>query len=224
MTRIKTASLFLCALALLVTPALGGPLATAPGVYFDGFMTWHGSSAFQGYYDPPFNTDPSNLTGTVDWAVWAPNTFPGGFSGYTPTAGEYVYTYQINVVGTAPVSQSIVFVVNQADNIGEFTGDAGFGLITGDSPSLSVLVPFSSAEWTFDGIAAGATSVGLAYSSLHAPDFSVDVLIDGGTFAVAAVPGPLGPAIPEPGSLALAACGVGVLSLYFGRRRLRREN
>ena len=223
MNRVTTPILILCALALFAAPALGGPLATAPGVYFDGFTTWHGSSPFQGYFDPPFNTQPSGLSGTIDWAVWAPGTFPAGFSGYTPTPGEFVYTYQVNVDGPDPLSQSIVLPFNQADNIGSFSGDAGFGSVTGDFPFSSVIIPFDSAQWTFvPGVDGGESTSGLAFSSLYTPVMSAGVEIDGGTFALTMVPAPNGPLIPEPGTMALASCGFGVLAVYWLRRRSRR--
>jgi len=228
MIRIKTPLLILAALALFAAPffaapVLAGPLASAPGVYFDGVTTWTGSTPFQGYFDPPANTSPSGLTGTIDWAVWAPNTFPGGFTGYTPTAGELVYTYQINVTGADPLSQNIVLTVNQAGNIGDFSGDAGFGSVAGVAPSLSQLIPFDSAQWSFvPGINGGSSSAGLAFSSPFTPEMSVSVQIDDGTFAVAMVPAPSGPLIPEPGSMALASCGFGVLAVYWLRRRSRR--
>src|SRR5262245_26152745 len=120
MTRTKSLLSLACALALCAAPALAGPLAPAAGVYFDGLATWHGSSHYQGYFDPPFNTSPSGLTGDIDWAVWAPNTFPAGFLGYTPTADEFVYAYQLHETGSAPLSQNIVFTINTADNIGFF--------------------------------------------------------------------------------------------------------
>ncbi|MGD9722312.1 MAG: PEP-CTERM sorting domain-containing protein [Pirellulales bacterium] len=222
MTRTKSLLSLTCALALCAAPALAGPLATAPGVYFDGFTTWHGSSPYQGYFDPPFNTSPSGLSGDIDWAVWAPGTFPG-FAGYTPTLGEYVYTYQLYETGSAPLTQNIVFTINEADNIGAFTGDAGFGLIDGVAPDFLDLVPFSSAEWTFfSGVLSGEHTIGLAFSSPNPPEMSGSVQIDDGTFSFAMVPAPGGPVIPEPGTFVLASCGLGMMSLFYLRRRSRR--
>src|ERR1043165_4826195 len=84
-------------------PLFAGPLATDPNAYNDGSTTWHGSSSF---------SDPSdNLSGFVDWAVYASGQFPGAFSGYTATAGEFTYAYQVYVTDTAPVSSFEVGIV-----------------------------------------------------------------------------------------------------------------
>ena len=46
-------------------------------------------------------TDPSgDLMGIVDWAVYDYLWFPSDFTGYTPTAGQFVYAYQIRTTGT----------------------------------------------------------------------------------------------------------------------------
>ncbi len=86
MSRFIT-SLLLGAVALCATTAFAGPLTTDPAAYFDGFVTWHSTTPYQGYLDYPTNNFPSNLSGTIDWAVYSPGTFPAGYLGYTPTAG-----------------------------------------------------------------------------------------------------------------------------------------
>jgi hypothetical protein len=226
MTRIKTPLLSLCALALIAVPTVAGPLATVPGAYFDGFTTWRGSSVIQGYYDYPDTDFPSDLTGSVDWAVFAPGDWPsdvGEFTDYTPTPGSFTYAYQINITGAAPLTQNITVVVNYADNLGTFTGDAGSGTVNGLTPFTAVLVPFDSVYWTWDpGIGAGESSIGLVFSSPHQPDFSFSLQIDDGSVGDAMVPAPLGPIIPEPGTLALASLGIGTAGIYWLRRRTRR--
>src|SRR3954463_7163202 len=63
------------------------------------------------------------LSGYVDYAVFNPGQFP--YSGYTPTAGEYTYAYQVFVTGTAPLSSFAVLVPGPVDNIGSFSDISG---------------------------------------------------------------------------------------------------
>lgn len=160
------------------------------------------------------------LSGFVDWAVWAPNTFPA-FSGYTPTANEYVYTYQAAEEGSANLTSLFIAVENAANNIGEFSGDAGFGLVDGVAADLMVLIPLTEADWYwFSGIPEDGRSKGLAFSSPNPPMWSDGTLINHGTFAfVFPVPSPGGPVIPEPSTFVLLACG----GLLFTVRWLRRR-
>ena len=198
---------------LLAGPLPAGPLATAPGVYVDGFA-WRGSTTYANAF---------GLSGFVDWAVWAPGTFPS-FAGYVPTAGEYVYTYQAAEEGSAALTSLFVSLDNAADNIGYFSGDAGFGLVDGMAPDFSQILPANQAEWYwFSGIATDARSKGLAFSSPNPPMFSDGTLIDHGTFAfVIPVPSPGGPVIPEPSTFVLGACGASLFVLAC-MRRLRRN-
>lgn len=220
MIRINTTVLF-CTLALVAAPAVGGPLAVDTNTV-DGI--WHGSTGFQGYNDPPANTDPSGLTGYLDWAVYAPDTFPGGFSGYSPTAGEYVYVYQAYETGAAPLTSLFVTLDNDADNIGQFTGDGGFGSVSGLTADFAQLVAYDSAQWYwFSGVPTSASTVGLAFSSPNAPMLSDATVIDDGTVGfVVPVPSPGGPVIPEPGTLTLASFGLLLCGLGWLRRRRRR--
>ncbi len=225
MIRTRTTLVLLCALLVFAAPALAGPLpagplATAPGVYVDGFANvWHGSTGY---------SNVSGLSGFVDWAVWAPDTFPG-FAGYTPTPGEYIYTYQAAVEGTAALSSLFVTLENAADNAGQFSGDAGFGLVSGVtilSPGVDGYLgidPLNQAEWYwFGGIAENDRSTGLAFSSPNAPMLSDGTLIDHGTSAfVVPVPSPGGPVIPEPSTLVLASCGALVFVVRMLRRRAK---
>ncbi len=217
MIRTRTTLLFICALITSVAPALAGPLpagplATAPGVYVDGMANvWHGSTPYSNAF---------GLSGFVDWAVWAPGTFPG-FGGYAPTAGEYVYTYQAAVEGSAFLTSLFVSLDNASDNIGFFSGNAGFGLVDGQAPDFSQILPLNQAEWYwFSGIPTDARSKGLAFSSPNPPMFSDGTLIDHGTFAfVVPVPSPGGPVIPEPSTFILAACGASLFVVRWFRHR-----
>jgi hypothetical protein len=210
MIRTRTTLLLGCALIVSAAPALAGPLpvgplATAPGVYVDGFANvWHGSTDYGNAF---------GLEGFVDWAVWAPGTFPG-FSGYTPTPGEYVYTYQAAEEGTAALTSYFVTLDNSADNIGEFSGDAGFGLVDGIAADFMQILPLNQAEWYwFSGIPEDFRSKGLAFSSPNPPMLSDGTVINHGTFAFV-IP------VPSPGGPVLAACGAS----FFMVRRWRRSS
>jgi hypothetical protein len=178
----------------------------------DGFSNvWHGSTDYSNTF---------GLEGFIDWAVWAPGTFPG-FAGYTPTPGEYVYTYQAAEEGTAALTSYFVTLDNAADNIGEFSGDAGFGLVDGVAADLAVILPLNQAEWYwFSGIPTDFRSKGLAFSSPNPPMWSDGTVIDHGTFAfVIPVPSPGGPVIPEPSTFVLAACGASLFVVRWWRSR-----
>ncbi len=223
MTRIKSPLILLCAVALFAAPALAGPLdplavdtTTVGGI-------WHGSTPYQGYFDPPFNTSPSGLTGWIDWAVYAPGAFPAGFSGYAPTPGEYVYTYQVDNEGAALLSQLMVETINTVNNAGSFTGNNGFGLVAGDAPDLSTPLPFFSVTWDFFSGVVG-NSEGLAFSSPHAPVLASGTVLDDGTFAfVVPLPSSDGPPVPEPSTMVLACFGLVAVAYHWLRRRGRRE-
>jgi hypothetical protein len=218
------------ALAFLAAPAVGGPLAADTNSYLG---IWHSSTPYQGYIDPdPPNDDPSGLTGYVDWAVYAPGQFPVGFTGlngWVPAADEYVYTYQAFETGPAPLTQLIVTIENEANNIGEFEGDGGFGDVGGLSAVAADVMAVSiidGAQWFwFAGIEAGFKSYGLAFTSPNPPMLSDATVIDDGTFGfVVPVPSPGGPVIPEPGTLTLASFGLGVLAYGLVRRRNRNKS
>ena len=235
MIRTKTPLLVLCALALLSAPALAGPLAVDTNSYLG---IWHSSTPYQGYFDPPDNTDPSGLSGYIDWAVYAPGAFPVGFTGengWSPAIDEYVYTYQLyetdppEGVTPAPASQFIMTVVDDsANNIGEFSGDGGFGQVGGNALSiladdLAISVDDGAQWYWYVGIDSGYNSYGLAFTSPNPPMLSDGTTIDDGTFGfVVPVPTPQGANVPEPGTLTLVTLGFAGLALGWLRRRKRR--
>jgi len=149
------------------------------------------------------------LSGFVDYAVFNPGAFP--FSGYTPTAGELTYAYQIFVTGTAPVSSFELVLTDPADNIGNFNS------LPGTAPNSQTLTALTSAKWTFPGIPSGGNSDGLAFSSPRIPQSLFATVVDTGqTTWVIPLPSPGPVGIPEPATLGLAAVGCLVLGL---RRR-----
>jgi hypothetical protein len=149
------------------------------------------------------------LSGYVDYAVFNPGQFP--YAGYTPTAGELTYAYQIFVTGTAPLSSFEMVLTDPADNIGNFNS------LPGTLPNSQTLNSSVSAKWTFPGIPTGGNSDGLAFSSPRLPSSLFATVVDTGqsTWVIPLpTPGPVG--IPEPATIGLAAMGCLVLGL---RRR-----
>jgi hypothetical protein len=198
--------------------AFEGPLATNPNAYIDvDNVQWHGSTGFDDDGDP-LDLEGDGLEGNVDWAVFTSavfNTeFPG--SGYIPPAGQMVFTYQINVAGTAPLSSLSVGINNEpTGSIGSFSG----GGVTGVDPVGKSLSPVS-ASFSFLGesIPVGSSSSGLAYSSPNVPMSFFGSVIDGGSSAIVVpLPTPSSTAyIPEPSTAVLA--GLALLLLSAVRR------
>ena len=147
-------TLVACALALCATQAFAGPLDPLAA---DTTAIMHGTTHFQGFDNQPI-PQPTNLVGDVDWAVYAPGTFPAGFAagGYTPTPGDFVYTYQVHeghgATGDAAFSNLQVFLTGPADtlNIGDFTGTNTIGLVAGVMSDGPFIFPLASANWPFD--------------------------------------------------------------------------
>jgi hypothetical protein len=205
MSRMKT-SLLACVLACCASHALAGPLA----IDTTAMPGWHGTTSYSNIH---------GLVGTIDYAVWAPGTFPGIFAGFS--ASDYVYAYQAHETGFADLSQVSVTLTGPTDNsnIGNFSGNNGFGLVAGD-PSISAFInPLDTANWLFDAVVQGSSTDGLAYSSPFGPTWSQARNVDDGTIAFAVpVPSPITNA-PEPGTLTLAACGFAVMAFQWMRRR-----
>jgi hypothetical protein len=211
MGRLRMRLHLTAALLVAAGTANAGVLATSAGTYQG---TWHGSAPF---------TTPAGLSGYVDYAVYAPGDFPIGFAGYTPSQGEYVYAYQ--AFETAPGSLSTVsvnLVFGAADNIGAFSGSG----VSHDPSISSVLVPFDSATWSFNGVIAGGSTTGLVFSGPFFPMMDGGSLINGesgGQSFLIPTPGSpeVNPPLPEPSSLGLAAIGIGALLGLRWRRRTR---
>lgn len=234
MTRNKTC-LFAMALTLCVSPCLAGTLETDPAAYIDGSNPqWHGSTDYQAFDE--FD-QPTELYGHVDWAVYAPGTFPssalagyvgwsdtGATTSYSINASHFIYAYQIFEEGTDPLSFFSVFLANPAYNIGWFTSTT----VSGDSPTGMVLEnvfdPFGSSSWSFDGVGAGESTTGVIFSAPTVPMNFAAVTVDGGNGAfVIPVPSPDSQEIPEPATLTLAAFGLLGLAVLSARRRLSRR-
>ncbi len=149
------------------------------------------------------------LSGYVDYSVFNPGQFP--YAGYTPTAGELTYAYQIFVTGSAPLSSFELVLTDPADHIGTFND------LPGTAPNSQTLTALTSAKWTFPGIQTGGQSEGLAFSSPRLPQSLFATVVDTGqTTWVIPLPSPGPNSIPEPATIGLAAMGCMVLGL---RRR-----
>jgi hypothetical protein len=119
MTRIAIASVTV--MLMLSGMAQAGFLATDPAAYVDGTSrVWHGSTPM----DSGMVVNGVELQAAVDWCVYAPGAFH--LNGYTPTPGEFVYAYQVDITGTSVVKLFTVAMLdgNKADNIG-FAGHRG---------------------------------------------------------------------------------------------------
>ncbi len=226
----RIAFTFACAAALCASTALAGTLATDDSSLL-GF--WHGSVTFQGYL--PDGVTPTGQTGTIDYAVYTAAQFrvvdfPG--SGYTPTS-NYVYAYQAFESGPAALTSLSIGLgpPYPEQDIGTFTGsdaavESDMGLVGGQSPSSQLLIPGVSADWLFGAVpvAQGGSTMGLVFSSPHAPIWSTGSLIDGNVALADPLPTP-GPSLlpvpyPEPSTMMLALCGVAGVAPSFLRRRL----
>ena len=186
-------------LALGIACGLMATASTQAGV-LNGHASAYssGSTAF---------SNATGLSGTVDWAVFAPGDFP--YAGYSPTAGEMTYTFQVFSTGTAAIHSLTLDDPNAAaDNIGSFAD------LAGEAPTSVALG--AQAEWNFAGLDAAENSIGLAFSSIKIPTDLFGVIVNGGSFAVAIpLPVPSSVDIPEPASLALLGAG----GLFILRRR-----
>ncbi len=217
MSHLKS-SLLACLLTVCVSQAFAGPLA----VDTTSIAGFHNTTSFQGY---DLFLNPTGLTGTIDYAVWAPGTFPGSFAGFS--ASDYVYAYQLHETGLAPLSSVSIVLTGPADtlNIGDFSGNNGFGPVAGNPSIAAFIIPFDSANWSFDGVAQGNSTDGLAFSSPNGPIWSTGSTIDDGSVGILIpVPSPNPIRVPEPATVTLASFGLAVLIFQWLRRRGRRTS
>jgi hypothetical protein len=208
------------ALIFVVGVAVGSASAGLVGTglaYNDGAKTWDGTV--------PFSKTSGSVTlaGSMDWAVFTAanfNTLFGG-SGYTPHAGELVYTYQLHNTGNTYISLSELVLISQAP-----ADTAGYFSLGGSSEQAPYSSTITSGDvvWSFqspNNIAVGAYSTGLAFSSIRKPRSDFDIVFNGGvsvTFAGMGGPGPN--SIPEPSALALLTVALATIGVAaIGKRK-----
>jgi len=220
MIRSLTKFILAALVAFSALPALAGQLNLNANA-IPGFT---GTTPFANASPPDF------LLGTVDYAVFAPGDFTTAFpaSGYTPTAGQLVYAYQIiptDGLNTEFISFMSVNLNGDANNI------SAFELEPGNTPSDASTFTFGptgmageNAEWYFfgGGIPISGRSYGLVYSSPNVPQMLDGNVVDGGLTAnVIPLPVPSPVAIPEPGTITMLWLGgLGILAIAARRRRV----
>jgi hypothetical protein len=197
----------LLVLVLLSGVAFAGSLATDPNaLYYDG-TTWCGTTVVSS----------DGLDANMDYCVYGPGQFSYPGLGYTPTPGEFVYAYQVFVTGEIEVITFFVGldVGNQANNIGTWSMSGG---MEPDTLEISGTPP-DTAFWQWDDptMQPGSKSVGLAFSSVNAPEWYAGAVANGGDAVVGDLPSP-SDVIPEPGTVALLLAG----AIAGGWRRNRR--
>lgn len=210
MIGIKKATL--CLALVAATSILAAPAFAE----FAGTPLYSGSTTFASDEEIPL------LTGYVDWAVYAPNTFPYSDPGYTPTPGQRIYVYQVFNTGNTYISKYIVPLDNSANNIGSFS-DAGISGIApwAEAPDLPmVLVTPGSASWNFTGFNPGNSSEGLIFCSPNTEIDYLAVTLNGGSYAIVdpvPVPGP--ESIPEPSTLLSLMVALGIIAATVRSKR-----
>lgn len=153
----------------------------------------------------------NNLSGTIDYAVFAASDFNASYGGMGYTPGDaYVYTYQVLNSGSDDFSQLTVGISNPASTIGSFTiGDV--------APSSNLFDGSNNAEYQFlsPAVATGQSSYGLAFSAPTLPIDSVGIISDGGGALQIDLVAP--GTIPEP-TAAVLALVAGAVATSLRRR------
>lgn len=218
-TKIKLLA-FTAAFSLLLVPvSYAGVLNGIVGAYDDDLGpgtggAWSGSTTYDNGLAAP-----SNLIGTIDFAVMTAPSFATAFPGatYAPTAAV-VYLYQVNndPNGAFSVSAEVVGVNASASGIGQFenaVGEVASSLFGFDSGNKAI--------WNFASplIGPGESSDILAFSSPNIPMLGASITVDGGTFGVSSVPTPSDTPLPEPTGLALVVAGLLAASVRPTRKR-----
>jgi hypothetical protein len=189
----------LVVIGLIAGTAPAGLLGTGLS-YNDGSQIWEGTRSFSKAVTG------GTLSGSLDYAVFAPEEFNSLFTGYGTTAGELVYAYQIHNTGSVNITLSKLLLLSgaPADAAGIFQGNG----VSGQDPFESYITPGINVTWDFTNghnIVSPGDSVGLAFCSIRKPmGRDVDVIVDGGgSVNVTSVAGPGLVNVPEPAGLAL---------------------
>lgn len=206
--------------ALLVSPASGGPLSTDPNAMLSG------SQDFQGLF--------TFIKADVEYAVYAPGMFGtsaalGNPAADDPSGGtEYVYAYEVFNRATSSVPLNSLSIGLEPFAVSGDPGDVTHTPNTpeaGLEPDIAEWIPNVGDPkanvkwgWTATLIDAGIHSDILLFVSPHAPDFFNSSILGGIDAASAQLPSPT--LAPEPSTLILAAmAAIGLLAAGFIRRR-----
>ncbi len=218
-TLLKRATCNVALVALLLaSPAL---VSATPLPIDSGTALFNGPSFVPGL----------TLNGYVEYAVWAPNTFPSyGNADISVSPGDqtndYVYTYQVfNNPATGPAGYTQIPAVQASEvsylnvavnvpvtNIGEYVPPAGI------SPTFDTVG--QAAQWAFFSvdIEPGQNSVGLFFTSPFSYTNAASSVQDG-IAANITLPTP----VPEPGSFVLLGLGTLAGVPWLVRRHRRRQ-
>jgi hypothetical protein len=180
---------------------LDGDVNAIPGFTGTEVFTATGTGSFAGLV----------IHADVDYAVFAPGSFPGsGLTGSDPSGGlQYVYAYLINNLAT---SNDDISTLNVGLNSGSGAiNDTVNSSLGGSSPLLEQIQTNSFFD-VWAGITPGSSSDIVLFTSPDAPTFITASISNGGLSNQESLPSP---AVPEPASLGLLALG-SVMAL--GRR------
>ena len=189
----------ICAAALLILAsssltAVAGPLLGNPNAITSGTASYVNGGLF----------------GDIDFAVFTAAAFNTEYpaSGYTPTAGQVVYAYQLRSgAGSLAATEFGLFLINPFNNVGTFTGTGVTGVAA---------VPAVGAAWNTFSAPGGVDTEGLVFSSPNLPvasPFPGTILDAGITANVFGLQVPGSVPIPEPATLLLAVAALGGITL-----------
>ena len=199
---------------LTATVSLAGPLPTDPAA----LAAWRGSQVISS----------TKLTGTVQYAVYAPGQFQTSAAlgnPVDPTGGaDYIYAYEI-IAGSQLIKDLTVGIQTGAvpaasPFVGHFAGTPELGVGPTTSIFNSAGPSASNAKWTDLGPTFWMNNHSdiLYFASAFPPHLFVSSLSQGGAvIATNFLPSP----IPEPGTAALSIVAVACMAVVARRLRKR---
>ncbi len=211
MTMGRTTVLSLAALVcltLLAVPVWAVPL-DGHSLAYEG--TWTGSANY--------SANGGDFTGDVEWAVFGPGVLPpefSGLSGWTYNSADFTYAYQVKNQGSDSLASFVVDLFNPGGNGGAVDlGDAGSGNdIEPDAISWLVNPYFGYITYDFDaGVGQNQDTTGLVFQSHNIPMYYQGLVVNGGSAKNVRLPSSSAVPIPEPSTLLMLVCGLGIIFL-----------